>query len=174
MRKLLSFFLCLVMLLALPLTASAEPSPPPFELTVLVEGGNDTTVRAYQDSYRGNLYLSMIDLSQALNGTAGQFRINYTWSAIHGEGFQVLKGEAAGPASSSNLPPKTRPNSPATRTPTPSSANTMLTSKPPTLPRPSPKAPESSPSLERIGNSRRTQAALGGEGRTLCGVAQRS
>ena len=75
MRKLLSFFLCLVLLLSLPLTASAEPSPPPYELTVLVEGGNDTIVRAYQDSYRGNLYLSLIDLSQALNGTAGQFRI---------------------------------------------------------------------------------------------------
>ena len=104
MRKLLSFFLCLVLLLSLPLTAFAEPSPPPFELTVLVEGGNDTTVRAYQDSYRGNLYLSLIDLSQALNGTAGQFRINYNYSAIHGEGFQVLKGEPAGPASSGGLP----------------------------------------------------------------------
>ncbi len=104
MRKLLSFCLCLALLLCLPAAAFAEPSPPPYELTVLVEGGNDTVVRAYQDSYRGNLYLSMIDLSQALNGTAGQFRINYTWSAIHGEGYQVLKGEPAGPASSGGLP----------------------------------------------------------------------
>ena len=51
-------------LVALPAAASAD-EPQPFAMTVVV-GENATPVRALQDAYAGNLYLSLRDLSAAL------------------------------------------------------------------------------------------------------------
>ena len=96
-RKLLSFLLCAVILLSLPAAAYADSSPAPFELTLLIDGGSDAVVRAYQESYEGNLYLSLMDLSLALNGTAAQFRLNYNYTNEDGESFTVLPGQAAAP-----------------------------------------------------------------------------
>ncbi len=93
LRRLLSFLLCALLLLSLPAAAFVDSSPSPFELTVLVEGGNDTTVRAYAESYDGNLYLSLMDLSLALQGTGRQFRLEYSYNANDGEAFTVKFGQ---------------------------------------------------------------------------------
>lgn len=97
LRKLCSFLLCAVILLSLPAAAYADSSPAPFELTLLIDGGSDAAVRAYQESYEGNLYLSLMDLSLALNGTAAQFRLNYNYTNDDGESFTILPGQAAAP-----------------------------------------------------------------------------
>ncbi len=93
-RKLLAFLLCAVLLLSLPVPAFAADSPAPFALTVLVEGGNDTTVRAYAESYDGNLYLSLTDLSLALQDTERQFRLEYSYTSADGEAFTVSFGKS--------------------------------------------------------------------------------
>ena len=96
-KKLFSFLLCAVFFLSLSVSAFAASSPEPFELTLLIDGSDDTTVRAYQESYAGNLYLSLLDLSRALDGTAGQFRLEYGYSAENGESFTVRKGQSPAP-----------------------------------------------------------------------------
>ena len=66
-RKLLALLLCLCAVLSLTGPAlAAEPAP--FFLSVRVEGGGESRVRAYEDNYPGNLYLSLSDLSRALSG----------------------------------------------------------------------------------------------------------
>ena len=94
-RKLFSFLLCAALLLSLPAAAFADSSPAPFELTVLVDGSDDTTVRADAESYAGNLYLSLLDLSLALQGTDRQFRLEYSYSNDNGEAFTVRFGQTA-------------------------------------------------------------------------------
>ena len=96
-RKLFSFLLCAALLVSLSAAAFADSSPSPFELTVLVEGGTDTTVRAYQQDYEGDLYLSLMDLSLALNGTEAQFRLQYNYNNTDGESFSVLPGQTGAP-----------------------------------------------------------------------------
>lgn len=94
MRRLLALLLCLTALL--PLGAAAHAAgPTPFGLSVHVEGGRDFQVRAFDEAYRDNLYLSLSDLSQALNGTAKQFRLEYT---ANGDSFSITTGKSAGAA----------------------------------------------------------------------------
>lgn len=76
LRTVLALLLCLCALLALPCAAAAA-EPMPFALRVRVEGGRDRDVRAYEDGYPGNLYLSLADLSQTLDGTDKQFLFAY-------------------------------------------------------------------------------------------------
>ena len=91
-RRLLALLLCLCALTELSGTARAA-GPDPFYLFVCVEGVGDTRVRAYEDSYPGNLYLSLSDLSQALNGTARQFCFEYRASD---KSFSVTTNHPAG------------------------------------------------------------------------------
>ena len=94
MRRLLALLLCLCALLTLSAPAFAA-DPTPFYLPVRVEGGGESRVRAYEQSYPGNLYLSLSDLSQALNGTAKQFQFSY----VRSDGtFAVNVGRRAAPA----------------------------------------------------------------------------
>ncbi len=93
MRKLLALLLCLALLLALPVPAFADDGEP-FALTVTV-GDKATPVRALQDAYAGNLYLSLRDLSAALSGTEKQFRYNYMYSTQDGYSFFIHPGVEA-------------------------------------------------------------------------------
>ena len=93
-RKLLALLLCLCALLSISGTALAA-GPAPFYLTVRVEGGRDCRVRAYEESYPGNLYLSLSDLSQALSGTTKQFLFSYN---AKDDSFSVTTGRPAGEA----------------------------------------------------------------------------
>ncbi len=94
MRRLLALLLCLCALLALPGPAfAAEPAP--FYLPVHVEGGADSRVRAYEESYPGNLYLSLSDLSRALSGTTKQFHFAYN---SKDDSFTVTTGRPAAAA----------------------------------------------------------------------------
>lgn len=90
MRRLLALLLCLCALLTLSAPAlAAEPAP--FRLSVSVEGGGESLVRAYENNYPGNLYLSLSDLSRALSGTTKQFQFSYNRSD---DSFVVAMGRA--------------------------------------------------------------------------------
>ncbi len=91
-RRLLALLLCLCALLSLSGTAFAA-QPAPFYLSVRIEGGRDCRVRAYEESYPGNLYLSLSDLSQALSGTTKQFLFAYNRTD---DSFSVTTGRPAG------------------------------------------------------------------------------
>ena len=75
-KRITALLLCLAVFLTLPCAVSAA-APSPFSLTVRVSGGAGGSVRAYEESYPGNLYLSLSDLSRAFGGTAKQFRFEY-------------------------------------------------------------------------------------------------
>ena len=92
-KALLSLFLCVLMLLALPVSARADGAPA-YRLVVWVDG-QEKAVRCYDESYDGNLYLSLTDLAAALSGSARQFRLSYN----NGEkAFHVHTGQAASSA----------------------------------------------------------------------------
>ena len=76
LRALTALLLCAVLVLSLPGAAHAA-EPTPYYLKIAVDGVGERRVRAYDESYSGNLYLSLSDLSAALDGTAKQFRIEY-------------------------------------------------------------------------------------------------
>ena len=90
-RRLLALLLCLSVLLTLGGTAFAA-EPEPFLLSVYIEGGTEAQLRCYEDSYPGNLYLSLSDLSAALNGTAKQFLFTYHSAD---DSFSVTSGRLA-------------------------------------------------------------------------------
>ena len=93
MKRLLSLVLCLLLLLPFAPAAAAEDGPKLFSLAVRV-GESVTPVRAYECSYPGNVYLSLSDLSAALNGSAKQYSIQKTYSG-GAEVFAIWTGEAA-------------------------------------------------------------------------------
>lgn len=93
-RRFFALLLCLAALLPSGGTARAA-GPTPFALSVHVEGGRDCQVRAFDEAYRNNLYLSLSDLSQALSGTAKQFRLEYS---ANGDSFSVTTGKSAAAA----------------------------------------------------------------------------
>lgn len=91
-RRLTALLLCLCVLLGSSGAAfAAEPAP--FYLSVRVEGGRECRVRAYEETYPGNLYLSLSDLSQALSGTPKQFLFSYSGTD---DSFAVTTGRPAG------------------------------------------------------------------------------
>ena len=93
LRALLCLLLAAAMLLTLPTAAFADDGEP-FALTVVV-GEQAMPVRALQDAYAGNLYLSLRDLSAALSGSPLQYRYFYTYTNEDGYIFHVAPGEAA-------------------------------------------------------------------------------
>ena len=55
--------------------------------------GEQKGVRAYNDSYEGNLYLSLTDLAAAFSGTEKRFRFERIVSSADGEYFSVSTGQ---------------------------------------------------------------------------------
>lgn len=96
---LLALLLCCALLL--PCGAAAFADAAPFYLRVMIED-RSATVQAYQNDYTNNYYLSLSDLSAALDGTRCKFRFYYQNTAADGEtfhvetGFNALKASAAG------------------------------------------------------------------------------
>ena len=92
-RSLLALLLCLALVAGLSVSAAAA-GPTPYLLDVRV-GEITVSLRAYSDSYSGNLFLSLDDLAHALRGTSKQFRVDYVSSASDGESWRVTTGQAA-------------------------------------------------------------------------------
>ena len=92
-RSLLAVLLCALMLLGTAASAAAA-GPSPYLLDVRV-GEITVSLRAYSDSYAGNLYLSLTDLAQALRGTNKQFRLEYQAGGSDGELWKMTTGQAA-------------------------------------------------------------------------------
>lgn len=94
LRALVALLLCAVMLSA-PLSAVYAAEPTPYYLDLEVEGRGVRRIRAYEESYRGNLYLSLADLSAAFDGSAKQFRFEYNSGE---EAFFITTGRPAAAA----------------------------------------------------------------------------
>lgn len=90
-RSLFTLLLCLLLLAGGCPRAFAD-GPRPF-MVIVERGDREFRVRAFQDSYEGNLYLSLSDLSQALNGTEKQYRFSFNTEEKF---FFILKGQSAG------------------------------------------------------------------------------
>lgn len=101
-RMLLALLLCAALLLSCGAAAYADPGP--FSLRVLI-GDRSATVRAFQNDYENNLYLSLSDLSAVLNGTARSFRFRYNKTNADGEYFTVNLGQSAAAASGAGANP---------------------------------------------------------------------
>lgn len=93
LRAALCLLLAAALLTALPAAASAEEGAP-FAMTVSV-GENQMPVRALQDAYAGNIYLSLRDLSAALSGSEEQFHYAYSYSNEDGYSFHITTGREA-------------------------------------------------------------------------------
>ncbi len=93
-RRCLSALLCFSLVFSLTGTAYAEDYTlmMPFTLTVYI-GDNAQGVRAYHAGYRNNVYLSLLDLSRALDGTKRQFSIVYGNTAQDGEYHSLYIGQ---------------------------------------------------------------------------------
>ena len=91
LRRLTAALLCLLLLLSAGGGALAAGTPTAFNLKVSVDG-KDGTLRAYEDTYPGNYYLSLTDLAALLKGTDKQFRFIYDANAAT---FRVMRGQAA-------------------------------------------------------------------------------
>ena len=87
--------LCALLLSLLPAAAFAEEYTlmRPFTLTVYV-GERACGVRAYHANYENNLYLSLLDLSLALDGTSRQFSFAYGKTQQDGE-YHTLRFDEA-------------------------------------------------------------------------------
>ena len=95
LRRILPVFLCLVLLLSLPAAAYAADGDgtEPYALTVRI-GDTEARVRAFDDAYENNLYLSLTDLSAALSGTEKQFHLAYGYNDTDGSTFTGRPGAA--------------------------------------------------------------------------------
>ncbi len=81
----------------------------PYKLTVQIENGGTASVRAMDGSYLGNIYLSLTDLSAALEGTEKQFRFERIVSSTDGEYFTITtKQTSVLPSDSKNSPEQPR------------------------------------------------------------------
>ena len=95
-KALAMLVLCPLMLLT-PLSQAVADGPRPYQLTAELPSGSTASVRAYQDSYASNLYLSLADLSRVLNGTPKQFSIrreNDTYYVQSGENPRLTTNAA--------------------------------------------------------------------------------
>ena len=81
------FMLCSTLL---PLQADADGEAYAMQITV---NGEQKAVRAYNDSYEGNLYLSLTDLAAAFSATEKRFRFERIVSSTDGEYFAVSTGQ---------------------------------------------------------------------------------
>ena len=81
------FMLCSTLF---PLQADADGEAYAMQITV---NGEQKAVRAYNDSYEGNLYLSLTDLAAAFSATEKRFRFERIVSSTDGEYFAVSTGQ---------------------------------------------------------------------------------
>ena len=93
LRSLLALLLCAALLLGAAVTAAAA-GPSPYLIDARV-GEITVSLRAYSDSYAGNLYLSLSDLAQALRDTDKKFRVEYQGGGADGELWKMTTGQAA-------------------------------------------------------------------------------
>ena len=84
---LMVFILCSALL---PSPAFADGEAFSMQITV---NGEQKAVRAYNDSYEGNLYLSLTDLAAAFSATEKRFRFERIVSSADGEYFSVSTGQ---------------------------------------------------------------------------------
>ena len=90
-KRILAFFLVFLLVSTLlPLQAGAEGEAYALQITV---NGEQKAVRAYNDSYEGNLYLSLTDLAAAFSATEKCFRFERIVSSADGEYFSVSTGQ---------------------------------------------------------------------------------
>ncbi|MBO5639074.1 MAG: D-alanyl-D-alanine carboxypeptidase [Oscillospiraceae bacterium] len=75
----------------IPMQAGADGEAFAMQITV---NGEQKAVRAYNDSYEGNLYLSLTDLAAALGATEKRFRFERVVSSTDGEYFSITTGQA--------------------------------------------------------------------------------
>ena len=75
----------------IPMQAGADGEAFAMQITV---NGEQKAVRAYNDSYEGNLYLSLTDLAAALEATEKRFRFERVVSSTDGEYFSITTGQA--------------------------------------------------------------------------------
>ena len=66
----------------------------PFDLIVYTGKPDGTVARAYSSNYDNNIYVSMTDLSFAMDGTSKQFSFRYGKTEQDGEFFAVQPGES--------------------------------------------------------------------------------
>ena len=88
-RGILSLLLIAALLLSCGVTAFADPSP--FSLLILA-GDRTGTVRALQNEFAGNYYLSLGDLSALLSGTSKAFQYSYQYNDSDGEYYTIATG----------------------------------------------------------------------------------
>ena len=81
------FMLCSTLF---PLQADADGEAYAMQITV---NGEQKAIRAYNDSYEGNLYLSLTDLAAAFSATEKRFRFERIVSSTDGEYFAVSTGQ---------------------------------------------------------------------------------
>ena len=100
MKKTVSFFFAVIVLAVMisavfSCSSFAEDAVflRPFSLTLYV-GDSAFGLRAYHASYENNIYLSLSDLSMALDGTDKQFSIRFSRSTQDGEYHSIRTGEA--------------------------------------------------------------------------------
>ena len=94
-QTLLSLLLALLLLLSCGASASADAQIRPYSLQIWV-GEQAAPVRAMQNDFAGNLFLSLADLSAALEGTPRAFSISYQYNQTDGEFFSLSTGRSAG------------------------------------------------------------------------------
>ena len=95
-RRTAALLLLAAMLLSLTGTAFAEDAHQVRPYLLAVYGGKEAVwVRAYDASYDNNVYLSLLDLSRALDGTEKQFSFAYGKTQNDGEFHTVQIGEPA-------------------------------------------------------------------------------
>jgi len=84
----------LLVLLSAPAALAAEYSiMDPFDLLVDSGKADGVVARAYTSNYENNVYVSMTDISRALNGTSKQFSIRFLKNESEGEHFLLTGGE---------------------------------------------------------------------------------
>lgn len=99
LQKILSFGLILLLLFPLLLSSSAYAAEysymDPFNVVIYCGKPDGYVAHAYNANYDRNTYLSLTDLSAALNGTERQFSFSYENTPEDGEYFQVTENEPA-------------------------------------------------------------------------------
>ncbi len=88
MKRQTALWMLLMMILQFLVPASALAEGEPYALQITVYG-ETKYVRTYDGEYKGNRYLSLIDLASALSGTEKQFRFERVISSSDGEYFAV-------------------------------------------------------------------------------------
>ncbi len=90
LKRLAAGLLCLALLLSVTGAALAAGAPAVIDIGVSVDG-RDGMLRAFEDAYPGNYYVSLTDLAALLRGTPRQFRFAYDEGSA---AFRVTPGQA--------------------------------------------------------------------------------